>query len=89
MEEEQGLAQSSVMQLLEQVVAMLMEGMSPQQLLQQGVPKEILEIAMQIVQQEQQAAQSQSAQVPPQQAAPQQAAAGVPVNPANMAAMGQ
>jgi len=89
MEEEQGLAQSSVMQLLEQVVAMLMEGMSPQQLLQQGVPKEILEIAMQIVQQEQQAAQSQSAQVPPQQAVPQQAAAGVPVNPANMAAMGQ
>lgn len=53
MEEEQGLAQSSVMQILEQVVAMLMQGVSPQELLQQGVPQEILEIAIEIVQQEQ------------------------------------
>jgi hypothetical protein len=53
MEEEQGLAQSSVMQMLEQVVAMLMQGVSPQELLQQGVPQEILEIAIEIVQQEQ------------------------------------
>lgn len=53
MEEEQGLAQSSVMQMLEQVVAMLMQGVSPQELLQQGVSQEILEIAIEIVQQEQ------------------------------------
>lgn len=53
MNEEEGLAQSSVMQMLEQVVAMLMQGVSPQELLQQGVPQEILEIAIEIVQQEQ------------------------------------
>ncbi len=67
MEEEQGLAQSSVMQMLEQVVAMLMQGMSPQELLQQGVPQEILEIAIEIVQQEQGGDQMEEQQERPDQ----------------------
>lgn len=67
MEEEQGLAQSSVMQMLEQVVAMLMQGVSPQELLQQGVPQEILEIAIEIVQQEQGGDQMEEQQERPDQ----------------------
>ena len=67
MEEEQGLAQSSVMQILEQVVAMLMQGVSPQELLQQGVPQEILEIAIEIVQQEQGGDQMEEQQERPDQ----------------------
>ena len=67
MEEEQGLAQSSVMQILEQVVAMLMQGVSPQELLQQGVPQEILKIAMEIVQQEQGGNQMEEQQERPDQ----------------------
>lgn len=56
MNEEQGLAQQGAQaqqqQMLDQVVQMLMQGMSPEELQAQGVPAQLIQMAMQIVQQE-------------------------------------
>lgn len=64
--EEMGLAQAAVqntqpMRDIDQIVALLMQGVTPQELVQQGVPKELVMQAMEVVSQ-------QSAQVPPEQA---------------------
>ena len=64
--EERGLAQAAMqntqpMRNIDQIVAMLMQGVTPQELIQQGVPKELVMQAIEIVSQ-------QSAQVPPEQA---------------------
>jgi hypothetical protein len=64
--EEIGLAQAAVqntqpMRDVDQIVALLMQGVTPQELVQQGVPKELVMQAMEVVSQ-------QSAQVPPEQA---------------------
>ena len=64
--EEMGLAQATVqntqpMRDVDQIVAMLMQGVTPQELVQQGVPKELVMQAMEIVSQ-------QAVQVPPEQA---------------------
>lgn len=52
----QGLAGQSTaqqpqidMEMVQQVAAMLMKGMSPEELLQQGVPQEVLQAAMELV----------------------------------------
>lgn len=63
--EEQGLAGQSMgqpqldMEMVKQVAQMLMQGMSPEELMQKGVPREVIEAAMQMIQQQQ--AQSQQA----------------------------
>ena len=64
--EELGLAQSLAqntqpMRDVDQIVAMLMQGVTPQELVQNGVPQELVTQAMQIVAQ-------QTTQVPPEQA---------------------
>jgi len=46
--------------MLKQVVELLMQGVSPEELMQQGVPQEVIQAAMQIIQQQQ--AQQQQAQ---------------------------
>lgn len=53
MNEEQGLAQrgqqASSDEMLRRVVQMLMQGAQPEELLQQGIPQELIEMAMQIL----------------------------------------
>ena len=64
--EEMGLAGASAMQgqqegqeeIVEQVIQALMQGMSPEELLQQGVPAEIIQMAIQMIKQQMQASQS-------------------------------
>ena len=67
MNEEQGLAQQGAQaqqqQMLDQVVQMLMQGMSPEELQAQGVPAQLIQMAMQIVEQQQGQIQPQG-QVP-------------------------
>ena len=67
MNEEQGLAQQGAQaqqqQMLDQVVQMLMQGMSPEELQAQGVPAQLIQTAMQIVEQQQGQMQPQG-QVP-------------------------
>ena len=67
MNEEQGLAQQGAQaqqqQMLDQVVQMLMQGMSPEELQSQGVPAQLIQMAMQIVEQQQGQLQPQG-QVP-------------------------
>lgn len=67
MNEEQGLAQQGAQaqqqQMLDQVVQMLMQGMSPEELQAQGVPAQLIQMAMQIVEQQQGQMQPQG-QVP-------------------------
>lgn len=52
---EQGLAGQAMgqpqvdMEMVQQVAAMLMKGMAPEELLQQGVPQEVLQAAMELV----------------------------------------
>lgn len=57
MNEEQGLAQQGAQaqqqQMLDQIVQMLMQGMSPEELQAQGVPAQLIQMAMQIVEQQQ------------------------------------
>ena len=56
--EEQGLAQMAGSQpqidpaMVEQVVQMLMQGISPEELMQQGVPQEVIMMAIELVKQE-------------------------------------
>ena len=57
--EEQGLAQQATVQqpqvdpkMVQQVAQMLMQGMNPEELLAQGVPQEVLMMAMELVKQE-------------------------------------
>ena len=62
---EQGLAQQAAGQdmqmMVQQVVQLLMEGVAPEDLLQQGVPMEVIQEAIAIIQaQEQQMATQQS-----------------------------
>ena len=62
---EQGLAQQAAGQdmqmMVQQVVQLLMEGVAPEELLQQGVPMEVIQEASAIIQaQEQQMATQQS-----------------------------
>ena len=67
MNEEQGLAQQGAQaqqqQMLDQIVQMLMQGMSPEELQAQGVPAQLIQMAMQIVEQQQGQMQHQG-QVP-------------------------
>lgn len=71
MNEEQGLAQQGAQaqqqQMLDQVVQMLMQGMSPEELQAQGVPAQLIQMAMQIVEQQQQ----QQGQMQPQGQVPE------------------
>lgn len=66
---EQGLAQQQAQAgqidpvMVQRVAEALMQGMSPEELLQQGVPPEVIQAAMQMVQ-----AQTQASQVGPEQA---------------------
>lgn len=64
--EEMGLAASMAqntqpMRDIDQIVQMLMEGVTPQELVQQGVPVELVQAAMQEI-------SKQTTQVPPEQA---------------------
>lgn len=59
MAQEQGLAgqgQQSSQQAVQQVVMMLQQGIQPQELLQQGIPAELIEAAMAMIQQQAEAA---------------------------------
>ena len=50
---EQGLAQvSNGQQMLEQIIAALMQGITPEQLIGQGVPQEMIQQAMAIIAQQ-------------------------------------
>ena len=63
--EEQGLAaqsqgqgggqmdQAKMMELVQQVARLLAQGVSPQELMQKGVPEEVIQMAMQMVQEQQ------------------------------------
>ena len=59
---EQGLAQQQAMgqqmpqeeQMLQQIVELLMQGVTPEELIQKGVPQELVQKAMMIIQQQQQ-----------------------------------
>jgi DnaJ-domain-containing protein 1 len=57
-----------MMAMVEEVIKLLMEGVDPQQLLQQGVPQEVIEMAIAELQkmQAQQGGQPQVAQGPQQ-----------------------
>lgn len=57
----QGMQQTAPMRDVGQVVQMLKQGVSPEQLLQQGVPEELIRAAMEIVSKE-------ATQVPAEQA---------------------
>lgn len=64
--EEMGLAASIAqntqpMRDIDQIIQMLMEGVTPQELVQQGVPVELVQAAMQEI-------SKQTTQVPPEQA---------------------
>lgn len=64
--EEMGLAASMAqntqpMRDIDQIIQMLMEGVTPQELVQQGVPVELVQAAMQEI-------SKQTTQVPPEQA---------------------
>lgn len=48
-------AQPSTEEMVQQVMQALMEGMSPEELLQQGVPAEVIQMAIQMLQQQQSA----------------------------------
>lgn len=50
---EVGLAETSANEMLEQVVMMLQQGASPEELLQMGVPKELIMQAMEMLTSEQ------------------------------------
>jgi len=45
----QGMDQQQMMPLVQQVAKLLAQGVSPQELLQQGVPEEIIDAAMKMV----------------------------------------
>jgi hypothetical protein len=66
--------QSQAQQLLMQVVELLKGGMNPDELLKMGVPQELLDQAMSMVQQEM---QSGAGTQPMQQQTPQQQPAGL------------
>ena len=51
-------AQPSTEEMVQQVMQALMEGMSPEELLQQGVPAEIIQIAIQMIKQQMQSSQA-------------------------------
>jgi len=63
MNEQQGLAQQQAMgggqqgmqteEMLKQVVQLLMQGVTPEELMAKGVPQEVIEAAMRIMQQQQ------------------------------------
>jgi len=72
-EVQQGQAQQGQEDLLAQVVKLLQQGMSPEELLKMGVPQEILEQAIAMVQQSQSGAGAQ----PTAQQSPQQRPAGL------------
>jgi hypothetical protein len=55
------------MPTVEEVIQLLMEGMDPQQLLEMGVPEELLMQALQILEQQMQQQPSQPQQQPQQQ----------------------
>lgn len=58
---EQGLAQQSVQQVtVEQVIELLMQGIPPEDLVQQGVPVEVIEQAIQTIMAQQQPVQPES-----------------------------
>lgn len=62
---EQGLAQQAAGQdmqmMVQQVVQLLMEGVAPEELLQQGVPMEVIQEAIAIIQAQEQQAMTQQA----------------------------
>ena len=45
-----GMDQQQMMQLVQQVAQLLSQGVSPDELIQQGVPQEVIQAAMQMVQ---------------------------------------
>lgn len=57
----QGMAQSQPMRDLEQVMQMLAQGMSPEELIQMGVPEELVMAAVQEL-------SAQATNIPPEQA---------------------
>ena len=59
---EQGMAQVDP-QMVQQVATMLAQGVSPEELMSQGVPQQVVEMAMAMLQE--QAAQQQQTQVAP------------------------
>lgn len=55
---DQGLAQQSAQQItVEQVIELLMQGVAPEELVQQGVPVELIEQAIQVIMAQEQQAQ--------------------------------
>jgi len=54
---EEGLAAQGSQQMMSQVVEALRQGISPEELVQRGVPQELIQAAVQILQQEAQAQQ--------------------------------
>ncbi len=58
---QQGTPQAAASQItMQQVVDALMKGIEPEELIEAGVPQEMVEQAMQVIMQEQQASQEQS-----------------------------
>ena len=51
-------AQPSTEEMVQQVMQALMEGMSPEELLQQGVPAEVIQMAIQMIKQQMQSSQA-------------------------------
>lgn len=60
--------QQQLQQMLQQVIQMLMQGANPDDLIKQGVPPEVVQQAIQIIQQQQGQPQSSDGDVDPQQA---------------------
>ena len=61
---QQGMSQEQMMELVQQVAKLLMQGVSPEELLQKGVPQQVIEMAMQMIKQHQGAGQEQEQPVP-------------------------
>jgi len=69
--QEQGLAGMGVgpdqgQEMVQEVMQMLMQGVSPEELLQMGVPQEVLEMAMQMLNEQQAQQQGMDQGVPAQ-----------------------
>lgn len=60
---EQGLAGQGQEQMMAQIVEALRQGMSPEELVQRGVPQELVQAAMQVLDQEMQAQQMPEGQM--------------------------
>ena len=70
----QGQGQGQGMPTVEQVIALLMEGAKPEELVQMGIPPELVMQAIEIIEQQMasQQPQGQGVQLPPQSAMPQE-----------------